>query len=403
MQISENWMMTGVTLFFIKLSKYLMIYIIFFASNAVCAQEKILVKSFYEDFKIKNFAEMVKVKLQPTLPPTFRGSVGQLINSTVAVLGENSNFGSGVVLSDEMVSELQLDKKFGKGFFVATVEHVVSENQEYAVIFYDQTGSGLDTNEITMAIVLETDKTKDLALLKITTKPDYVTGSRLHTFRDDVAIGDDVQAVGHPNEMWWTYTRGYISQFRENYEWVYDDASAPMKADVIQTQTPITTGNSGGPLFSKTGKVLGLNAFGDPEFQSINFAIHADEIKDFIGELVGTGDTIIGVLEVIIPEQSMWRKLNELDNNEDGKIDALLYDSNNDGAIDLVEIDNNFDGLTDYFEFDIFGDFSFGLRYYPPNEKHFASWHLDSDRDDIFDLEGSDEDQDGVPDSLKRL
>ena len=100
-----------------------------------------------------------------------------------------------------------------------------------------------------------------------------------------LSIGDDVQAIGHPNEMWWTYTRGYVSQFRNNYEWIYEDESFTLNANVIQTQTPITTGNSGGPLFTKRGEILGLNAFGDPEFQSINFAISFDEIESFLSNL----------------------------------------------------------------------------------------------------------------------
>ena len=54
---------------------------------------------------------------------------------------------------------------------------------------------------------------KDLALIKIADKPEHVSGSKLVREKNEISIGDDVQAIGHPNEMWWTYTRGYVSQF----------------------------------------------------------------------------------------------------------------------------------------------------------------------------------------------
>ena len=396
--------MMGVILFSPKVVRLLLFLLIFSVSSVGAAGERITQNSLYDDFLVKKFSKIVGVQIQPTMPSRFRGSVDQLINNTVAVVGTDTSFGSGVILSDQMVQQLQLEKKFGKGVFIATVEHVVSEKQEYAVIFYDKNGSGLDTNEISMATILQTDRSKDLALLKIKSKPNYVKGSDLFDINSAVSIGDDVQAVGHPNEMWWTYTRGYISQFREGYEWFYgDDETFKMNADVIQTQTPITTGNSGGPLYTSSGKVLGLNAFGDPEFQSINFAVHSNELRKFIERAVDSVTSSVGTAQVVLPQKSNWQKLDELDYNEDGKIDALLFDSNMDGAVDLIETDADFDGVTDYFEFDLFNDFSFALRYFPPTDKYYASWHIDTDLDDQFDLEGSDEDGDGYPDTLNNI
>ena len=84
-------------------------------------------------------------------------------------------------------------------------------------------------------------------------------------------IGDDVEAVGHPKGEMWTYTRGYISQVRADYEWSYNEAFI-LKADVVQTQTPISTGNSGGPLFNRQGKLVGVNTM-VTEGQNLNFAV----------------------------------------------------------------------------------------------------------------------------------
>ena len=46
--------------------------------------------------------------------------------------------------------------------------------------------------------------------------------------------------------------REAISQVRADYEWSYNEGFT-LKADVVQTQTPISTGNSGGPLFNRQG------------------------------------------------------------------------------------------------------------------------------------------------------
>ena len=65
----------------------------------------------------------------------------------------------------------------------------------------------------------------------------------------------DVFAIGHPEQLVWSFTDGSISRIRKNFKWEYGDHE--MKADVIQTQTPINFGNSGGPLFNVKGELIG--------------------------------------------------------------------------------------------------------------------------------------------------
>ena len=80
---------------------------------------------------------------------------------------------------------------------------------------------------------------------------------------DGLFVGADVHAIGHPFGEDWTYTRGYVSQLRDQYGWK-SDLGKHHVADVIQTQTPINPGNSGGPLFSEIGEVVGVTTFGRP-------------------------------------------------------------------------------------------------------------------------------------------
>src|SRR5262249_15643552 len=101
---------------------------------------------------------------------------------------------------------------------------------------------------------------------------------------DAVKVGDDAHAIGHPIEQLWTYTKGYVSQIRRGYDWQNQGENFHHKADVVQTQTPINPGNSGGPLLNSQGLLIGVNAFGAPNAQGLNYAIAVDEVKIFLEE-----------------------------------------------------------------------------------------------------------------------
>jgi S1-C subfamily serine protease len=77
---------------------------------------------------------------------------------------------------------------------------------------------------------------------------------------EDIEVGADVRAIGHPKGEEWTYTKGIVSSVRPDYEWSGEPGESH-RATVIQTQTPINPGNSGGPLLSDEGKIVGVNSF----------------------------------------------------------------------------------------------------------------------------------------------
>ena len=54
------------------------------------------------------------------------------------------------------------------------------------------------------------------------------------------------------------------------------------QATVIQTQTPINSWNSGGPLLSDDGKIVGVNTFIKTGAEGLNFAVAAEEIRFFL-------------------------------------------------------------------------------------------------------------------------
>jgi Trypsin-like peptidase domain len=97
----------------------------------------------------------------------------------------------------------------------------------------------------------------------------------------DIAVGADVNAIGHPENLRWSYTKGIISQIRNGFAWS-DESKIKHHADVIQTQTPINPGNSGGPLLSDDGKLIGVNTFVNTAGTSLNFAVSTTGVRRFL-------------------------------------------------------------------------------------------------------------------------
>ena len=173
---------------------------------------------------------------------------------------------------------------FEEYVFIVSNFHVVSEGIDPWVAFAPRGQMNIDNSEIVQGEIVAVVPSKDLVLITVTEKPKHVSGAMLGDFKS-LRVGDDVEAVGHPLGELWTYTRGYVSQLREGYTWTYND-SFELSADVIQTQTPISTGNSGGPLFSRDGKLIGINSFVSESGQNLNFAVANTELNDLANALM---------------------------------------------------------------------------------------------------------------------
>jgi serine protease Do len=80
--------------------------------------------------------------------------------------------------------------------------------------------------------------------------------------------------IGHPRGLEFSLTSGVVSAVRlEN-----DEQGA---VEVIQTDSALNPGNSGGPVFMND-KVVGVATFKRRSSEGLGFAIHADEIRKFV-------------------------------------------------------------------------------------------------------------------------
>jgi S1-C subfamily serine protease len=70
----------------------------------------------------------------------------------------------------------------------------------------------------------------------------------------EIQIGEQVFAVGNPMGLGWTFTRGVVSAMRQH-------EYGTRKVPVLQTDTRIGPGNSGGGLYNQRGELIGINTF----------------------------------------------------------------------------------------------------------------------------------------------
>lgn len=133
------------------------------------------------------------------------------------------------------------------------------------------------------AKVVMTDPALDIALLKIMSNDTFPTCSIGNS--SQVVVGDWVIAIGSPFGLDLSVTAGIISGIRKSIT-----IDGNVYQDLIQTDTPINKGNSGGPLVNLNGEVIGITtAIYAPTgvFSGTGFAIPIDSIKGFLRDALG--------------------------------------------------------------------------------------------------------------------
>ena len=160
---------------------------------------------------------------------------------------------------------------------ILTNDHVVDGANKVSVLFVGDT-------EPTLATVLAVDVGNDLALLHVDK-----TGLTPAVFADpsSIDIGDEVVAVGFALDLDGgpTVTSGIVSALNRTI--VSGDGALD---GLIQTDTAISSGNSGGPLVNTRGQVIGINtavfqSSSEVAANNVGFSISVAEALPVIEEL----------------------------------------------------------------------------------------------------------------------
>jgi serine protease Do len=182
----------------------------------------------------------------------------------------------------------------GSGFFISsdgyamTTNHVVERSEKIEVT--------TDDGSIYPAKLVGADPKTDLALLKIEGGNEFPVAR----IADKAPrIGEWVLAVGNPFGLGGTVTAGIVSARARDIFGPYND--------FIQIDAPVNQGNSGGPTFDVSGKVIGVNsAIFSPTGGSvgIGFAIPAETVKTIADRLKDKGAVSRGWIGVGVQSMS---------------------------------------------------------------------------------------------------
>ena len=146
--------------------------------------------------------------------------------------------------------QVQTPKKeaSGSGVIISSDGYIVTNN--HVVDGADELTVTLNDNREFSATIVGTDKTTDLALIKVSAKdlPALPIGDS-----DKLKVGEWVLAVGNPFNLNSTVTAGIVSAKARSL-------GANGVESFIQTDAAINQGNSGGALVNTRGELVGINA-----------------------------------------------------------------------------------------------------------------------------------------------
>jgi S1-C subfamily serine protease len=170
--------------------------------------------------------------------------------------------GSGVVIVDTGI--------------ILTNLHVVSGAERVQVEFDD----GLEAE----ATVIGARPEHDLAVLQAKKLPDDLPAATLRSTAD-LAPGDEVIAVGFPFAIGPSVSAGVISGLRREY---HSPQGKRLLTNLIQFDAAANPGNSGGPLVTMDGEVVGivtaiLNPTEQSVFIGIGFAVPIENAAAAVG------------------------------------------------------------------------------------------------------------------------
>lgn len=230
---------------------------------------------FY-NYYLKNLI-VEKTKLEKSVTVTDTGiadAVEKVYDSVVTIETYVNNrayaSGTGFVFKTE-----------GDKAYILTNSHVISNSNSVKVTFTN--------NKQVTADVVGSDDYSDIAVLSVN-KDDILliaeTGSS-----EDMRVGDTTFAVGAPIDSSiysWSVTRGILSGKDRLVEVTSSDNKSTYVMEVLQTDTAINSGNSGGPLCNSNGQVIGITnmKLASSQIEGIGFAIPIEEALKYAESII---------------------------------------------------------------------------------------------------------------------
>jgi len=171
---------------------------------------------------------------------------------------------------------------FSKDGYIITNDHIYSEipNAKFKIHTFD--GTEYDAKYVAGDLI------SDLAVLKIENcklQPAVFGNS------DELFMGQNVVAIGRPNDATDTssITKGVISALNRRVS-----NTSNYAARLIQTDSPINPGSSGGALVNLHGQVVGITSakLASVEYEGVGYAIPTTVMQRIVEELISEGKVV---------------------------------------------------------------------------------------------------------------
>ena len=187
--------------------------------------------------------------------------------------GEGVSVGTGVIFSEDG--------------YILTNHHVVRGGSECYVT--------LDSGYSMDVCFVAGDEDSDLAVLKVPPGELMTVGALpFASFGDSeqLVVGDPVYAIGAPRRLRGTLTKGIISAIDRDIE------VEGRTMTLLQTNAALNSGNSGGPLISERGQVVGINVakymsdWNRDSVEGLGFAIPSAYLERIVNDLLKWGEVL---------------------------------------------------------------------------------------------------------------
>ena len=225
----------------------------------------------------------------PTAAPPQEEGTEEISNATIFTEIYQKNCNAVVVIDTYITYEGELTH-YGKssGFimdtqgYILTNSHVVEEAESINVTLFN--GSIYEARE------LGHDERTEVAVLKI--EPKEQLQAVIMGNSDEILIGEYAVAIGAPLGYEYSMSVGFISGLQRTVD------SRNYRYRMIQVDTALNSGNSGGPLFNIKGEVIGINTMKESSVYGVSVPINT--AKNIAQQLMENGKVIRPAIHAVV-------------------------------------------------------------------------------------------------------